>query len=99
MIEQRPEDSGSGRVILNFPEVAAKALWGPNGIPPASVVEWFDRVHAVIPEGLDDVLSAAFVRETGVLETALCVPLLFGCLIYTSPSPRDKRQSRMPSSA
>ena len=72
------EDSGSGRVILNFSEVAAKALWGPDGIPPASVVEWFDRVHAVIPEGLDDVLSAAFARETGALETALWVPLLFG---------------------
>ena len=25
--------------------------------------------------------------------------LLGGCLLYTSPSPRDKRQSRMPSSA
>ena len=25
--------------------------------------------------------------------------LLSGCLLYTSPSPRDKRQSRMPSSA
>ena len=25
--------------------------------------------------------------------------LLFTCLLYTSPSPRDKRQSRMPSSA
>ena len=24
---------------------------------------------------------------------------LVGCLLYTSPSPRDKRQSRMPSSA
>ena len=24
---------------------------------------------------------------------------LCGCLLYTSPSPRDKRQSRMPSSA
>ena len=24
---------------------------------------------------------------------------LFTCLLYTSPSPRDKRQSRMPSSA
>ena len=23
----------------------------------------------------------------------------YGCLLYTSPSPRDKRQSRMPSSA
>ena len=25
--------------------------------------------------------------------------ILKGCLLYTSPSPRDKRQSRMPSSA
>ena len=27
------------------------------------------------------------------------VATLFSCLLYTSPSPRDKRQSRMPSSA
>ena len=27
------------------------------------------------------------------------VPVLLACLLYTSPSPRDKRQSRMPSSA
>ena len=26
-------------------------------------------------------------------------PLYTACLLYTSPSPRDKRQSRMPSSA
>ena len=26
-------------------------------------------------------------------------PMLYICLLYTSPSPRDKRQSRMPSSA
>ena len=25
--------------------------------------------------------------------------MAYGCLLYTSPSPRDKRQSRMPSSA
>ena len=25
--------------------------------------------------------------------------IAYGCLLYTSPSPRDKRQSRMPSSA
>ena len=31
----------------------------------------------------------------GGLEIALCCD----CLLYTSPSPRDKRQSRMPSSA
>ena len=27
------------------------------------------------------------------------VPMRKGCLLYTSPSPRDKRQYRMPSSA
>ena len=29
----------------------------------------------------------------------LGLPLVATCLLYTSPSPRDKRQSRMPSSA
>ena len=29
----------------------------------------------------------------------LCTTLSSVCLLYTSPSPRDKRQSRMPSSA
>ena len=28
-----------------------------------------------------------------------CVGQSLSCLLYTSPSPRDKRQSRMPSSA
>ena len=32
-------------------------------------------------------------------EQRLQVELLGRCLLYTSPSPRDKRQSRMPSSA
>ena len=29
----------------------------------------------------------------------LYMALSYACLLYTSPSPRDKRQSRMPSSA
>ena len=33
------------------------------------------------------------------LEAALGHALFKPCLLYTSPSPRDKRQSRMPSSA
>ena len=33
--------------------------------------------------------------ELNIVEFALCPT----CLLYTSPSPRDKRQSRMPSSA
>ena len=35
-----------------------------------------------------------------VTEAVITVPAYFNdCLLYTSPSPRDKRQSRMPSSA
>ena len=36
--------------------------------------------------------------KTGLLDFAKKLNDL-GCLLYTSPSPRDKRQSRMPSSA
>ena len=38
--------------------------------------------------------SANFVQPQSENEI-----MLEGCLLYTSPSPRDKRQSRMPSSA
>ena len=34
-----------------------------------------------------------------VVDEALAVGDIYFCLLYTSPSPRDKRQSRMPSSA
>ena len=33
------------------------------------------------------------------LEFALAVAQTKGCLLYTSPSPRDRQKSRMPSSA
>ena len=51
-----------------------------------------------------DRLSANML--TGVIRRAererwknLSLAILGFCLLYTSPSPRDKRQSRMPSSA
>ena len=44
---------------------------------------------------LDDLERAGYVRRTKEgRRTHYTV-----CLLYTSPSPRDKRQSRMPSSA
>ena len=42
--------------------------------------------------------QVAHLKETHGLVPGLAV-VLVGCLLYTSPSPRDKRQSRMPSSA
>ena len=44
-------------------------------------------------------LKRAIETLTIILKT-LNLPVKFNtCLLYTSPSPRDKRQSRMPSSA
>ena len=42
-----------------------------------------------------------FVREevSWVVEHHGIFQMIYYCLLYTSPSPRDKRQSRMPSSA
>ena len=46
-------------------------------------------------------LEAELQRGAVRLEAAALRPLVEAlvCLLYTSPSPRDKRQSRMPSSA
>ena len=48
-----------------------------------------------------DVLNS--IEDAGMRELAnrhsMLVEMRSGCLLYTSPSPRDKRQSRMPSSA
>ena len=37
--------------------------------------------------------------STGQIGQALQIALVRGCLLYTSPSPRDRTRSRMPSSA
>ena len=38
-------------------------------------------------------------RSSGLAKTILQGTVKGGCLLYTSPSPRDSTQSRMPSSA
>ena len=40
-----------------------------------------------------------FAEEGAHFESAYFLPLLWICLLYTSPSPRDRTSTRMPSSA
>ena len=47
-----------------------------------------DNVAGACPEVLDAILKANDGDSTP-----------YGCLLYTSPSPRDRQKSRMPSSA
>ena len=71
---------------------------------------WYDRVGGFEPhhpEQTDSVeRSAARILalidaavKRGVPPSKIAVGGFSICLLYTSPSPRDKRQSRMPSSA
>ena len=55
------------------------------------------------PEALnafnDDMFDAVAADVLAASEDDSVKVLVITCLLYTSPSPRDKRQSRMPSSA
>ena len=51
----------------------------------------FERARR-LPEDVSDAMAKAGIYR-------MFVPQSLGCLLYTSPSPRDKCRSRMPSSA
>ena len=74
----------SGVNVVRF-EFAYMARRCEEGIkaPPDRAAKLLDRFQAVMDE----------VRREGSTGP------VWACLLYTSPSPRDKRQSRMPSSA
>ena len=53
------------------------------GIPASGIMEVFEKAQ----------------RMTGLVRFELGEPDFNTCLLYTSPSPRDRTRSRMPSSA
>ena len=86
----------------NLPEVVGQPVRMPSG----AMANWLDhRLHLqhgpidliITAEGNKAAVAAAFARAAD----AFCglLDLLVDCLLYTSPSPRDMRRSRMPSSA
>ena len=65
-------------------------LWPEHKI---EIIDWADYRYR-ITIGKSEVLPVLLELIASVDYTSFK-----GCLLYTSPSPRDKRQSRMPSSA
>ena len=61
-------------------------------VTPLNVKTKFDEVWDSEVRYLDN--QGSFVQKIEPLDNNISI-----CLLYTSPSPRDKRQSRMPSSA
>ena len=68
------------------------AIVGTIGAYAESFVIPADRCVAVPDEVELDIAAAAMLQ-------AMTAHYLITCLLYTSPSPRDQRGSRMPSSA
>ena len=50
----------------------------------------------ILVAGANGMVGRAIVRK---LESEGYTNIIKGCLLYTSPSPRDRQKSRMPSSA
>ena len=61
--------------------------------------DWFDDIphpHDTMPIATDDENPRP---EEEVAENITMHERMYSCLLYTSPSPRDRQKSRMPSSA
>ena len=60
--------------------------------------EWDERYDFIIDLGRElPALPAELQTEDNIVKG--CMSLVWVCLLYTSPSPRDRTRSRMPSSA
>ena len=77
---------------------AMKGGWFHTGdlavIHPDGYVKIQDRSKDIIISGGENI-SSIEIENTLAKHPSVSI----ACLLYTSPSPRDKRQSRMPSSA
>eukprot|EP00656_Telonema_subtile_P049148 TRINITY_DN603_c0_g1_i1.p1 TRINITY_DN603_c0_g1~~TRINITY_DN603_c0_g1_i1.p1 ORF type:complete len:118 (+),score=14.32 TRINITY_DN603_c0_g1_i1:176-529(+) len=74
------------------PGYTSKSLPRKKSIPPLLM----DLDHIECPPFVPDKPMPPLLMETGSLDHIECPPF---CLLYTSPSPRDRTRSRMPSSA
>ena len=71
-----------------------------NNIGSDEVLLWLQRMSKELRSLINsDTAKIVGIKTGGVVIARHLQQLLEICLLYTSPSPRDKRQSRMPSSA
>ena len=86
----------SGLAVLEAP-VADAAMRG-DVLEVQALLRSGEDVNAAQGDGMTALHWAAELGRADLAETLIAAGAYL-CLLYTSPSPRDKRQSRMPSSA
>ena len=85
---ERQLHTKAGEVTLKVPKLRTQTF-------ETAIIERYKRREASIEESLIEMyLAGVSVRRVEDITEAL-----WGCLLYTSPSPRDLSTSRMPSSA
>ena len=85
-VRERKVDYPNHEAFLQFSRNTVKAMAGPFPAP----LECVETVAASVTMKFDDGMKFERERFMHLIQT---------CLLYTSPSPRDRQKSRMPSSA
>ena len=79
----------------NSPVYAQMAAWCITAISSTWVLFRVFRLRMGVKDCVENCVEVVSTKD--ILKVSM--PMFITCLLYTSPSPRDKRQSRMPSSA
>ena len=86
-----------GRFLAPAPVIEAQVAARLLGAVPDQLVTFAPRPGSLVPAGA---VADAVVTADGLFAPIVeRTPVANLCLLYTSPSPRDRQKSRMPSSA
>ena len=91
IMDAKGELASSGAGIPAFVGVLDKAV--------KVLIGKFDQPEAIKPGDVFATNDPYWGGVTHLNDIIVAMPVFAGCLLYTSPSPRDQRGSRMPSSA
>ena len=91
----RALDDYTIQIILNkpFPQLTYTFAMGFSSVTPREAVEHYGKEFGLNPVGSGPYKLKSFSTKKAILVRNE------NCLLYTSPSPRDRTRSRMPSSA
>ena len=84
--------------IQGFFDIPVDNVYGTRIIYDDIIKQKLNEILIVSPDVGGVVRSRALAKVLDLSDLAI-IDKRRDCLLYTSPSPRDKRQSRMPSSA